>query len=95
MKEQLEKMETLIKAEVNVKELEYITATQGVISKKIKANFKTLGAKLGASMKEAAAAIAGFTQDKIAALEMCWFNSACTVLQDEFTIDMLRCRHYC
>jgi isoleucyl-tRNA synthetase len=70
MKEQLEKMEALIKAEVNVKELEYITATQGVISKKIKANFKTLGAKLGASMKEAAAVIAGFTQDQIAALEM-------------------------
>lgn len=70
MKEQLEKMEALIKAEVNVKELEYITATQGVISKKIKANFKTLGAKLGASMKEAASAIAGFTQDQIAALEM-------------------------
>jgi isoleucyl-tRNA synthetase len=70
MKEQLEKMEALMKAEVNVKELEYITATQGVISKKIKANFKTLGAKLGASMKEAAAAIAGFTQDQIAALEM-------------------------
>jgi isoleucyl-tRNA synthetase len=70
MKEQLEKMEALIKAEVNVKELECITATQGVISKKIKANFKTLGAKLGASMKEAAAAIAGFTQDQIAALEM-------------------------
>jgi isoleucyl-tRNA synthetase len=42
---------------------------RAVISKKIKANFKTLGAKLGASMKEAAAAIAGFTQDQIAALE--------------------------
>lgn len=69
MKAQLEKMESLIKAEVNVKELEYLTATQGVISKKIKANFKTLGAKLGASMKEAAAVIAAFTQDQIAALE--------------------------
>jgi len=69
MKVQLEKMEALIKAEVNVKELEYLTATQGVISKKIKANFKTLGAKLGASMKEAAAAIVAFSQDQIAALE--------------------------
>jgi isoleucyl-tRNA synthetase len=69
MKEQLEKMEALIKAEVNVKEMEYITATQGIISKKIKANFKTLGAKLGASMKEAASVIAGFSQDQIAALE--------------------------
>lgn len=69
MKEQLEKMEALIKAEVNVKEMEYITATQGIISKKIKANFKTLGAKLGASMKEAASVIAGFSQEEIASLE--------------------------
>lgn len=69
MKAQLEKMEELIKAEVNVKEIEYLTETQGVISKKIKANFKTLGAKLGASMKEAAGLIAGFTQVQIASLE--------------------------
>jgi len=87
MKEQLAKMETLIKAEVNVKELEYITATQGVISKKIKANFKTLGAKLGASMKEAAAAIAGFTQDQIAALEGAG-SIQLALSAGEFTIDM-------
>ncbi|MDP3393176.1 isoleucine--tRNA ligase [Sediminibacterium sp.] len=88
MKEQLEKMEALIKAEVNVKEMEYITATQGVISKKIKANFKTLGAKLGASMKEAAAAIAGFTQDQIAALESAG-SIELTLSAGSFTIDML------
>jgi isoleucyl-tRNA synthetase len=88
MKEQLEKMEALIKAEVNVKEMEYITATQGVISKKIKANFKTLGAKLGASMKEAAAAIAGFTQDQIAALESAG-SFELTLSTGSFTIDML------
>ncbi len=69
MKGQLEKMEDLIKAEVNVKELEYITETAGVISKKIKANFKTLGAKLGASMKEAAAMIGSFDQQKITEIE--------------------------
>ncbi len=86
MKEQLEKMEALIKAEVNVKELEYITATQGVISKKIKANFKTLGAKLGASMKEAAAAIAGFTQDQIASLESAG-SIQLALSAGEFTID--------
>jgi isoleucyl-tRNA synthetase len=86
MKEQLEKMEALIKAEVNVKELEYITATQGVISKKIKANFKTLGAKLGASMKEAAAAIAGFTQDQIASLEGAG-SIQLALSAGEFTID--------
>lgn len=87
MKEQLEKMEALIKAEVNVKEMEYITATQGVISKKIKANFKTLGAKLGASMKEAAASIAGFTQDQITALESAG-SIQLALSTGTFTIDM-------
>jgi isoleucyl-tRNA synthetase len=69
MKSQLAKVEDLIKAEVNVKELQYITETEGIISKKIKANFKTLGSKLGANMKEAAAAIGKFTQQQIAELE--------------------------
>jgi isoleucyl-tRNA synthetase len=69
MKHQLEKIEDLIKAEVNVKELEYITETEGIIKKKIKANFKTLGAKLGANMKEAAGAIAKLSQHQIAELE--------------------------
>jgi len=69
MKVQLEKMEELIKAEVNVKEIEYITETAGVINKKVKANFKTLGAKLGASMKEAAAIILSFDQAQIGQIE--------------------------
>ncbi len=69
MKVQLEKMEELIKAEVNVKEIEYITETAGVINKKVKANFKTLGAKLGASMKEAASVILSFDQAKISQIE--------------------------
>ncbi len=69
MKVQLEKVEDLIKSEVNVKELQYITETEGIIKKKIKANFKSLGAKLGAHMKEAAALITAFNQQQIAELE--------------------------
>ncbi len=69
MKHQLEKVEDLIKSEVNVKEFVYITETEGIIKKKVKANFKTLGAKLGANMKEAAAQIANFNQHQIAELE--------------------------
>ncbi len=69
MKNQLKKIEDLIKAEVNVKELEYITETEGIIKKKIKANFKTLGAKLGTNMKEAATAIVNLAQYQIAELE--------------------------
>ncbi len=69
MKTQLEKIEDLIKAEVNVKEMSYITETEGVISKKIKANFKALGTRLGPKMKAVSAAIGGFSQLDIATME--------------------------
>ncbi len=69
MKHQLEKVEDLVKSEVNVKELQYLTETEGIIKKKAKANFKVLGAKLGANMKEAANQIANFNQHQIAELE--------------------------
>ena len=65
----LRKIEELVKSEVNVKEIEYITETEGVIKKKAKANFKTLGAKLGGKMKAAAAMINAFDQASIAKME--------------------------
>jgi isoleucyl-tRNA synthetase len=69
MKTQLEKVEDLIKAEVNVKEITYITGTEGVISKKIKANFKALGTRMGPKMKAVSAAIAIMGQPDIAVFE--------------------------
>jgi isoleucyl-tRNA synthetase len=69
MKEQLMKVEDLIKAEVNVKEIEYINPDNTFISKKIKPNFVALGKKLGAKMKAVSAALAQFTQEQIALLE--------------------------
>lgn len=62
-------VEDLIKNEVNVKEIEYITETEGVIKKKAKANFKTLGAKLGGKMKAAAAIINNLDQHQISIME--------------------------
>lgn len=59
----------LILSEINVKELEYITDASGLLKKGAKANFKTLGAKLGGAMKEAAAFIAGLSNEQINALE--------------------------
>jgi len=58
-----------ILAEVNVKQLEFIHDTEGMLNKKIKANFKTLGKKLGPLMKEGAAAIANFTPEQIREIE--------------------------
>ncbi len=69
MKAAIEQMEALILAEVNVKEINYITETDGVISKKLKPNFKLLGAKLGTKMKQASAVITALSQAQISQLE--------------------------
>ena len=69
MKHQLQKVEDLIKSEVNIKKVEYITSTYGLVHKTIKPNFKKLGAKLGANMKSAAAILTNLDQDAIHQLE--------------------------
>ncbi len=69
MKEQLQKVEDLVKAEVNVKEVEYLSPDNTFIHKKIKPNFIALGKKLGSKMKAVSAALAQFTQEDIARLE--------------------------
>jgi isoleucyl-tRNA synthetase len=69
MQEQLALIQDLITAEVNVKEIEYLTETEGIIKKKIKPNFKALGTKMGAKMKAAGAAITAMTAAQIASLE--------------------------
>ena len=69
MKEQLEKIEDLVKAEVNVKEIQYLTEDNGFIKKKIKPNYVALGKRLGPKMKAVAATLTGFTQEAIATLE--------------------------
>ena len=67
--DQVEAVKELILSEVNIKEIEYITDTAGVIKKKVKPNFKTLGRKLGKQMKEGAKIIASLDQDAIASIE--------------------------
>ena len=62
-------VKTLIASEVNVKEVELIHNTTGIITKRIKPNFKTLGPKYGKYMKAIAALVATFTQEQIAAVE--------------------------
>ena len=71
VRSQLEAVKQVILSEVNVKNAEFITDTTGVITKKIKPNFKTLGKKYGARMKEIAAAFQNISQQQIASLEGC------------------------
>ncbi|MEB0278619.1 MULTISPECIES: isoleucine--tRNA ligase [unclassified Mucilaginibacter] len=68
-KEQIEKVKELILSETNIKDIEYITDAAGFIKKKIKPNFKALGAKVGKDMKDVAAAINAFGQEQISELE--------------------------
>lgn len=67
--ERISSVQELILSEVNVKAIEFVRDTSGIVSKKIKPNFKLLGRKLGAKMKEASQAISSFTSDQIKELE--------------------------
>lgn len=69
MADKLDAVKKLILSEVNVKELEYISDTTGILVKKIKPNFKTLGPKYGKQMKGISAAVASFSQRDIATIE--------------------------
>ncbi len=78
MARHIEAVKSLILGEVNIKEIELIEKTTGVITKRIKPNFKTLGPRYGKYMKQIAAMAAQFDQEKIAEIE----SSA------EITLDM-------
>lgn len=69
VREQLEKVKALLLGEVNVKDVEFISDTTGIITKKIKPNFKTLGKVYGKRMKEIAAAFADIPQQEINAIQ--------------------------
>jgi isoleucyl-tRNA synthetase len=68
-KEQVGKVEDLICAEVNVKHVEFLDDTSGVLVKSVKPNFKVLGSKYGPKMKAIAARIQRMTDNEINALE--------------------------
>ena len=62
-------VENLIKSEVNIKDIELIEQTAGLITKRIKPNFKALGPRYGKYMKQIAAMVAQFDQEQIGAVE--------------------------
>jgi isoleucyl-tRNA synthetase len=67
--EQIRKIEELIKNEVNIKRIDYLTENEGFIKKKVKPNFKSLGSRMGAKMKLVASAIGTMSQNDITTLE--------------------------
>jgi len=69
MEEQLKLVEELIKNEVNIKEIEYLSSSNTFIRKKVKPNFSVLGKKIGPKIKSVVKALDGFTQEDISSLE--------------------------
>ena len=69
MAEHIAAVKNLIMNEVNVKQVELIEDTTGIITKRIKPNFKTLGPRYGKYMKQIAAMTAEFSQERIAQIE--------------------------
>ncbi|WP_294184092.1 isoleucine--tRNA ligase [uncultured Sphingobacterium sp.] len=65
----VEKVKDLILSETNIKDIEFITDTTGIIKKKIKPNFKALGSKVGKDMKLVSSSIQSLTIDQISTLE--------------------------
>jgi isoleucyl-tRNA synthetase len=68
-KEQVGKVEDLICAEVNVKHIEFLDDTSGVLVKSVKPNFKRLGQVYGPRLKAVAARIQTMSADEITKLE--------------------------
>ncbi len=66
---QIDAVKNLILSEVNVRELEYITDTAGILVKKVKPDFKKLGPRYGKLMKQLAVAVTEITQQEISTLE--------------------------
>jgi len=66
---QIDKVKDIILTEVNIKDIEYLDDTSGILVKKIKPNFKVLGPKYGKIMKQIAGVVAQMSQDDISKLE--------------------------
>ncbi|MFC7524920.1 isoleucine--tRNA ligase [Parapedobacter sp. GCM10030251] len=79
----VETVKDLILSETNIKGIEFITDTSGIIKKKIKPNFKTLGPKVGKDMKEVAGAIQALRPDEITTLEQ---TGQISILGSRYTV---------
>ena len=66
--ESIEAVKQLILDEVNVKELHFVEG-DGMLVKKVKCNFRTMGKKFGKLMKAVASAVEHLTQEQISTLE--------------------------
>lgn len=68
--QKISKVADYILSETNVKHIEFITDTHGIVKKKLKPNFKSLGKKVGKDMSIVKEALEKMDQDSIQSLEI-------------------------
>jgi len=66
---EVQQMQEVILDEINVKKVEFVSDETGLVKKKAKANFKTLGPKFGKSVQQIAKAIGNLGNQEISELE--------------------------
>jgi isoleucyl-tRNA synthetase len=66
---QIQHLEDLIRSEVNIKHIEYIDDTSGILVKHVKPNFALLGKRFGSKMKMVSSAISQWGQEEIGTIE--------------------------
>ena len=67
--DKVEAVKDLILTEINVKDIEFLSDTSGILVKRIKPNFKSLGPRFGKLMKFIAAEVQKMSQEDISILE--------------------------
>jgi isoleucyl-tRNA synthetase len=84
---EVQRMEDVILDEINVKAVEYVADDSGIVHKKAKANFKSIGPKFGKTVKPVAERIRNLTPAEIAELER---NGTITVQADSLSCTLGR-----
>jgi isoleucyl-tRNA synthetase len=86
IKELVARNEWLVKEEINVKNLEYISNDEGFIDYQLKANFKKMGPRFGKDVKKIAAALGtANTQELVKSLEI---DKSCKIVVDGETFKL-------
>ena len=84
MKDQINSVQDILLSELNIKEIEFISADSDILTKQIKPNFKTLGPKFGKDMKLIASKVNQFTAEDIKKIEV----EGNFVINHDITIDL-------
>ena len=86
MKASIERMAGVILTETNVKELTFIDSGAGILVKKVKCNFRTMGKKFGKMMKSVNNVVTAMTQEQIAEIEK---NGKITLAVEGQNVDIM------